>query len=235
MNAPATPHASLAAVKIRLTAYRLWKHFHRWVGLIVMIPLFLIGLTGIVMLDRDRWGLRDTPVRFQPLVTWYAKLNEGRANGRGEGPGGRSASVIRYVTLYRKDGTPVQVGSKGGSLAFQAAGNATWSAPEASLIKTATVPQAPGGAEGPGRGGRAVALTWGRVIDDVHTGRIFNNRLEWYYIVTGSGLATLSLTGFYLWLKPLLTKRAAQKRQKPPSPASVADLGAVPPPPSIGA
>jgi len=34
------------------TAYRLWKEVHGWLGLVVTIPLFCIGLTGAMMLDQ---------------------------------------------------------------------------------------------------------------------------------------------------------------------------------------
>lgn len=57
-------------------------------------------------------------------------------------------------------------------------------------------------------------MNWGKIIDELHTGKIFGLFGKLTVDFTSIVIMALTLTGIYLWAKPILLKRRnAQKRQ----------------------
>lgn len=56
-------------------------------------------------------------------------------------------------------------------------------------------------------------LTWGKLLEDLHTGEIFGGRFMIFWDLLSYALIAYVITGFYIWLKPILIRRSRQKAQ----------------------
>jgi len=82
-------------------------------------------------------------------------------------------------------------------------------------------------------GTRDVETDWGKLLIDIHTGKIVESAGGRFVIdVTALILVTLAMTGVYLWLSAKLRKRRSKARSRSP----MASVPPVPPtPPRVGA
>jgi|GEM_PF-5699063 uncharacterized iron-regulated membrane protein len=183
--------------------FKHWKTIHSYIGLFLAGLLFLVGFTGFIMLKRDRFGLKDRPVSFSPLLAWYASLRDEEVDFKQR----------TVITLYTENGMPVEIASDHGAL-LVSNGNGRWEKAEDSALNPAVVKKSFAKTESL----RQRPLHWGNVIDDLHTGRFFGGWLNLLYYGTAFCLVGLTATGVYLWYKPWAQKRkrhSFQQTQKP--------------------
>jgi hypothetical protein len=79
----------------------------------------------------------------------------------------------------------------------------------------------------PGRGDSAPALRtdWGKILLDLHTGKIGGEAGKAVMSLVALGLLFLTASGIYMWAKPLLIRR--QNHRKPPAESRAARLAHV--------
>ena len=181
-----------------------WKSIHSYIGLIAAVLLVGWGTTGFLMVNPNRLGLKHAEVRFTPLLAWYRSMATGSGKER--------RPKIEYITLYTEKGEPVEVASHRGQVLLRSPGEEGWLMADNSeewsgLIRTeheALVLKRKPRTE---RGKEFERLTWGRVLDDLHTGQFFAGRLSLLYQAGTLCLVTLTLSGLWLWYVPWRSKR----------------------------
>jgi hypothetical protein len=62
--------------------------------------------------------------------------------------------------------------------------------------------------------GGMTTLNWPKIIDDLHTGKLFGTAGKLLVDVTSGVIIALTLTGLYLWVVPILRKRQSKARQE---------------------
>jgi hypothetical protein len=176
----------------RLAGVKFWKLFHGYLGLTIGLLLIVNGITGFFMIDREKPGLKKT-VNLSPLEWWYSKIPESRKNEK---------QKIEYITLYTSRGKSVQVASDRGTILLKSPPMGEWvkikdSPWRAELHETAAPIIKQSGRE---------PLTWRKLIVDLHSGKFFAGRLDWFYRIAALMLVLLAGSGIYLWIKPRLTR-----------------------------
>jgi hypothetical protein len=71
----------------------------------------------------------------------------------------------------------------------------------------------------------ASAINWAKLVDDLHTGKVFGSAGVLLIDVTSGVIIALTLTGIYLWGVPMLRKRQSRRRQA----AATAEAACLPP------
>jgi hypothetical protein len=78
--------------------------------------------------------------------------------------------------------------------------------------------------------GGATTYNWAKIVDDLHTGKLFGTAGKLLVDVTSGVIIALTLTGLYLWAVPILRKRQSKARQAAsPVPARSTKLRVAPP------
>lgn len=75
------------------------------------------------------------------------------------------------------------------------------------------------------------SVDWGKILLDLHTGKIGGELGKAVMTLAAGGLLFLTLSGLYLWLKPVLIRRTharARAKQSPPQPNAVGSQPAEP-------
>lgn len=209
-----------------LAALRRW---HRWLGVIAALFLLVFGLTGIVLNYKKpvftALGLEPQPSSAKPDTGGETVVKPDRPPGRADDrvpdrfttvTGFAAAAVsptaaleigrreLGEVALERielkqeRDGLFWKIKSRGGRevLIHGATGQA--------VVKGVYEKLGPPDADGrPAR-----SIDWGKFFLDLHTGKIGGEIGKAIMTVAAAGLLFLTLSGLYLWLKPLLIRRA---------------------------
>ncbi len=181
--------------------FKHWKTIHSYIGLFVALILVVIGVTGFFMLHDKYFGLKDQEVVFAPLVAWYGSLPEEK----------KDYKEREVVILYTSDGKPVEIASDHGAILVAEAED-RWVKAEESVMGFVVTKKAFAKTEDP----KEKFLHWGKIVDDLHTGKFFGGWLNLVYYFTAVSLVGLTLSGIYLWYKPWAQKRA-RKAAKPVS------------------
>ncbi len=173
--------------------FKHWKTLHSYTGLIFGIIILVISVTGFILVDEDKFGLKDQPITFAPLVAWYDNMPEMK----------KDYKEREVVTLYTSDGKPVEVASDHGAILVAEAED-RWVKADESVMGFAVTKKAFAKTEAP----KAKPLHWAKVMDDLHTGKFFGGWLNLLYYITALSLVFFVLSGVYLWYKPWAQKRA---------------------------
>ncbi len=242
MTAPTS--ASTPRPAHRLLAFL--RRWHSWLGVIAALFLLVFGLTGII-LNYEKPIL--TALGLEPAET--AKMSESRAV-----PEGRHA--VTFTTL---NGFAAAAVSPAEALARaraalgemplerielkQESGGLVWKIKSRAgreilihALTGQTVSKGPYEKLGPaGADGQpARSFDWGKFLLDLHTGKIGGEVGKAVMTVAAGLLLFLTLSGVYLWAKPLLIRRANARRKAaaarstapPPQPARPATLPTAP-------
>ncbi len=180
------------------TQFKHWKSLHSYMGLIFGIVILMIGVTGFILIEHDKFGLKDKPVTFAPLVAWYDNMPDEE----------KDYKEREVVTLYTADGKPVEVASDHGAILVAEADN-RWIKAKESMMGISVTKKAFAKTEIP----KEEKLHWGKVVDDLHTGKFFGGWLNVLYYITALSLVIFTLSGVYLWYKPWAQKRARKPKQ----------------------
>lgn len=172
--------------------FKHWKSIHSYAGLVVGIVLLVIGVTGFFMIDSERFGFKDKPVTFAPLLAWYQELPEER----------KECKEREVLVLFTADGNPIEIASDHGAL-LVAETESRWVKANESALNLKVMKKKFAKTEiNPVKN-----LHWGKIIDDLHTGKFFGGWLNVLYYGTAISLVGLTLSGVYLWYKPWAQKR----------------------------
>lgn len=178
--------------------FKHWKSLHSYVGLIFGLIISLIGVTGFILIENDKFGLKDQPVTFAPLVAWYNSLPEIE----------KDYKEREVITLFTADGKPIEVASDHGAILVAEADD-RWVKAKESAMGFTVIKKAFAKTEIP----EAKELHWAKVVDDLHTGKFFGGWLNVLYYLTALSLVFFTLSGVYLWYKPWAQKRARKTKQ----------------------
>jgi uncharacterized iron-regulated membrane protein len=220
MNTPVPPSA-VPRPKHRLPA--LLRRWHLWGGVIAALFLLVFGLTGIV-LNYKKPILRALGLEPPPTP----KAETTRANHRE--PAGAEAQAGRFTTTtgWAAAGLGPETAlalarSELGEVPLerielkQEAGTLVWKIKSRDgrevVVNTATglaVTKDRYEKLGPanGTGQPARSFDWGKFFLDLHTGQVGGELGKAVMTVAASLLLFLTGSGLYLWLKPLLIRRA---------------------------
>jgi uncharacterized iron-regulated membrane protein len=227
MNKPPAPAPK---PKHRLLAQA--RQWHRWGGLVAGLFLLLVGASGIVLNYKQpifaALGLERSPTkpeRSRPS-TEAAKLEFSTGGGLAALPVSleRALEIVRAewgevplerIELKAERGAALyKFKQKAGSeLCVNAATGAYFTKGEYERVGKA-------GADGvPVR-----ATDWGKILIDLHTGKIGGEVGKAIMSLAALLLLLLTLSGVYMWLKPLLIRRqnaSAKPRAIPPAPLAI--------------
>jgi uncharacterized iron-regulated membrane protein len=64
-------------------------------------------------------------------------------------------------------------------------------------------------------GAAAGGIEWGKVVKDLHTGKLFGGVGKLMIDLTAAAMIALTLTGVYLWYRPKQLKRSKQQARQP--------------------
>lgn len=182
--------------------FKHWKSLHSYIGLALAAILLVVGTTGFLMMEDKHFGLKDRPVTFAPLVAWYGSLPKEE----------KDYKEREVVTFYTVDGEPVEIASDHGAI-LVAEADGSWVKAAESVQGFAVTKKTFSKTEVPDR----KPLHWGKVVDDLHTGKIFGGWLNLLYYFTALSIVFFVVSGVYLWYKPWAQKRkrALQAARKP--------------------
>lgn len=193
------------------------RQWHKWGGLIAGLFLLVLGSTGIVLNYKQpifsKLGIelkRDRERDASPLPKKESPGEIALTTGAGVsgGVGFEQALVIAREKLGDVALERIELRSERGAMTYrfrQRGGAELWvdAADGSSFVKGEYERIGKAGADGV-----AVRTTdWGKILIDLHTGKIGGGIGK--ALVTGVAglLLLLSLSGFYMWLKPLLIRR----------------------------
>lgn len=210
-----------------LASWIAWLRWsHRWIGLLLMIPLTVVAATGVLLVHESLWAGKEATAR-QPskkaavpadstapagdllpeIDAWHARLPAIEAalkyfrTTHGSLP-------LREVRLQQDHayGWIVKVKSLPGHQTAER--EILWAADRMVPIEVAK----PGSAEfyrAPGGG-----WNWKKLVKDLHTGQVFGGLPGTLWAdAAGLSIVLLGLTGFIVFVKLWLTKRS--QRTKP--------------------
>jgi hypothetical protein len=169
---------------------KFWKSFHGYIGLTIGLLLVVTGITGFFMIDKEKPGLKEA-VSFAPISWWYSNIPQSKNNEK---------SKIEYLILYTSRGESVQVAADRGSIFLKSTKMKEWKKVKDSPWR-AELRETPAANMGPRY---PEPLTWRKLVVDLHSGKFFAGRLDWFYRIAALMLVLLVCSGLYLWIKPKL-------------------------------
>jgi len=201
-----------------MSSYVKYRNLHLWTGLILLIPVSIIAVTGFLWNHEKTLGIKqvyDAP----PLVdktagmvaltsasgSWNAHaaaVDAALEAGRAEWGDG---AQLEKIELRSEPGYGILVKVKAPKDSDVMPEEITWSAAEQRVIER--------------KGAMEAGTDWAKVVHDLHTGKIFSK--GWGFLWSDSGamaIMFLGVTGVVLYLIPVFKKRA-QKRRNPGRPA----------------
>lgn len=203
----------------QLARYRRW---HKWTGVVAGLFLLMMGVTGIVLNYKQpiftklgieaKRGERDA----SPLPASHPTNEVGLATG-----GGITGGTVDFagaLALARTEWGDVpldriEIRASGETVTFRFRNEDSaefWvdAADGRHLVK--------GEYERVGKPGKDGVVTrttdWGKILIDLHTGRIGGGLGKAVISMVAALLLFLSLSGFYVWLKPLLVRWQGSQR-----------------------
>jgi hypothetical protein len=213
------------------------RDWHRWLGVIIAIPVVAIGVTGILLGHKDLTkDLRPTlswfggPTDVQPVTEESASTPDVPAGDIGcdaaiaiaekqwDGAKAKDAEIKRteLMTFYRVKG------EKGRELYVAAATGEVFDKRGFEKQKEAdkrVVDAKKKDRERAAKGGQG---DWQKLVKEIHTGKAFGKYGR--FVSDGIAVVLLFLTGsgIYMWIKPLLIRRhkAAAKSAVQPRPTA---------------
>ena len=197
----------------RLAQSRLW---HRWGGLLAGLFLLSVGATGIVLNYKQpvfsALGIELKREREASPLPKTTSSNEA-ALTTGAGVSGGRVSLEEVLALARQEWGDVlleriELRSEQHSVTYrlrQKSGAELWvdAADGRHIVKGAYERLGQPGADGT----VTRSTDWGKILIDLHTGRIGGGPGQAVITVAAGLLLLLTVSGFYLWLKPLLIRR----------------------------
>lgn len=200
------------------------RQWHRWIGVAAAVFLAVFSLTGMVL------NYKDPVLRALGLAPRKDVSEMLRASSRPAQAGRDAASSFALTTATRWDDLPTPPDSVfrtasdvWGQVALERVelrmehGRWVWKLkrPEgAEMIVDAATGEAVvrGKYErlGPpdATGQRARSIDWGKVLLDLHTGKIAGSWGKAIMTLAGGALLFLTISGFYVWCKPLVLRRS---------------------------
>lgn len=227
-----------AAVKSKHRLLAQLRQWHKWGGLIAGVFLIVVGASGIVLnykkpiftalgLERDAQefkaaGKKEKPAKSEATPTKFTTAN---------GLAAATVTVDQALTLARETWGDVrleriELKEEHGELVYkikERGGAELWvnAATGNHFIKGEyeRVKAKPGGEV------TARTTDWGKILIDLHTGKIGGEVGKAIMSLAALLLLLLTFSGIYLWLKPLLIRRENAKAKAAPA-ASALPVGA---------
>lgn len=182
--------------------FKHWKAIHSYVGLFLAFIFIIVGVTGFLMMDKEMFGLKRKEVRFGPLLSYYEQLPEEQ----------KDYKEREVIVLFTQDGHPVEIASDHGAILI-AETEERWVKANDSALGLAVTKKA--FAKTDVNISEYRPLYWGKIVDDLHTGKFFGGWLNLLYYFAAFSMVGLTLTGVYLWYKPWAQKRKRSTSRAP--------------------
>lgn len=244
LAAAATPTGPRPANRL-LAALRRW---HRWLGVGAALFLLVFGLTGILLNYKKpiftALGLESQPASAKPDSSGEADIisdrpavpTDNRAPNRFTTVTGFDAAIVspaaaleigrrelgevaleRIELKQERDSLVWKIKSRAGRevLIHAATGRA--------FVKGAYEKLGPPDADGR----PAQSFDWGKFFLDLHTGKIGGEVGKAIMTVAAAGLLFLTVSGLYLWIKPLFIRRANARAGRKVAPVPLPNQRAV--------
>lgn len=207
-----------------MSNYARYRDWHMWIGLILLIPLSVIAITGFLWNHEKSLGLKyeresDSPSTQSPpdqsgtLVaetgTWTEHSNTIDAALAAAYREWGSNVPLERIELKNEPGIGIVVKVKAVETADVKPYEIVWSATSGTVIQKMGDPKS-----GP---------NWAKVVHDLHTGKFFSKEYGFLWSDSSAiAILALGVTGVVLYLIPVLKKRGKQrKNNQNPAGASV--------------
>jgi uncharacterized iron-regulated membrane protein len=191
------------ATKVRNKNWLLvkFREWHSWGGLFLSFFILVVAVTGILLNHKDLFFHRtNTPAR-SGLLTTATDLTS------------LNVSFPQALQLAREHYgdeslEKIELKDDGGALTYKVAKG------DGEEIRIDAVTGAVTTKYGKVLSGSGEnQLNWGKIVDDLHTGRIFGAAGKLTVDFTSGVIILLTLTGIYLWVVPWLRKRENRRRR----------------------
>jgi hypothetical protein len=189
-----------------------FREWHSWGGLGLSAFILLVAATGILLNHKDMFfhrgeakkgptGLLTASIDLDALPVSFARAMELSREHLGDGPFEKIELKDERGTLVYKvsrgEGREVQIDAKTGGVSSKY--GLSLDARKAGMIN------------------------WAKVVDDLHSGKLFGTAGKLMVDLTSGTIILLTLSGIYLWAVPWLRKReSARKRLAEPARAVAA-------------
>jgi hypothetical protein len=182
---------------LRIRVLQQFRRWHRWLGLVFLLPTVLLGVTGVFLNHKELFFGAAAP--SQGLLTNSFSLDEipvgvGEALARSRELWGDIP--IEKFELREEQGRLVYkiVPGPGRELLIDAR-SGEWKLKEG--LKTAQ----------PAGKNEKAKLDWKKITTELHSGKIIGLTGRLLMDAAGLGLAALAITGLYLWWLPRWQRR----------------------------
>ncbi len=187
-----------------------FREWHSWGGLLLSVFILIVAVTGIILNHKDLFlrgkiearattGLLSASTDLSSLPIDFARVLDLARDQYGDTPLEKiELKDERGVLMYKVvkgDGEEIRI-------------NATTGDVTSKYGKMLS---------GPGKD----QLNWGKIVDDLHTGKIFGTAGKLTVDFTSVVIILLTFSGIYLWAVPWMRKRQSrQRRAENPVPVS---------------
>lgn len=211
-----------------MSNYARYRDWHKWIGLILLLPLAVIATTGFLWNHEKTLGIK----RMEPAASPHATAGQENAAAATESclkatPGmwnDHAAAIeaalaaaqqewgdqvpLERIELKHEPGQGLVVKVKIPENAALRPEEIVWSVSAAQVVERKGDPHA--------------GTDWARVVHDLHTGKFFSRQYGFLWSDSSAlAILALGLTGVVLYLIPVLKKSAKRKksgrRPVPPS------------------
>lgn len=187
----------LKSLPLRLRLFQEARRWHRWLGLGFLLPMLLLGLTGILLNHKELFfggavarppeGLLKTSTNFRQIPLSFADALEHGRQTWGD-------IAIEKIELKEEKGRLLYklVPGPGREMLIDARTG------ELQITDGLTV-QKPGKAES--------SLDWKKIAGELHSGKIIGLTGRLLMDIAAAALVVLAVTGIYLWALPKWQRR----------------------------
>ncbi|HVJ69381.1 MAG TPA: PepSY-associated TM helix domain-containing protein [Caulifigura sp.] len=179
-----------------------FREWHSWGGLFLSVFILIVAVTGILLNHKDLLlhgksekkigsGLLSATTDLETIPISFARAMELAKEQYGDTP-------LEKIELKDEHGVLIYKVAKGEGEEIRI--NATTGDVTSKYGKVLA---------GRGKG----ELNWGKIVDDLHTGKIFGTAGKLTVDLTSIVIILLTLSGIYLWAVPWLRKRKGRKRR----------------------
>ncbi len=201
-----------------MSNYARYRDWHKWIGLILLIPMCVIATTGFLWNHEKTLGIKHEekkmktkpapssdaetgPTLMAETGAWQTHsgaIDAALAEARREWG---DAIALERIELKQEDGYGTVVKVKASEDADVRPYEIVWSATQGRVIEKKGDPKA--------------GTDWAKIVHDLHTGKFFSRKYGFLWSDSSAlAIVALGLTGLVLYLIPVLKKRA--KRAKAP-------------------